>query len=315
MHACGHDGHVAVLLGVAEILSRMRDCFGGTVKLAFQPAEEGGKGGLRMVEEGVLEDPQVSAAFALHAWPDLPCGVIGYQHGTSMASSSDFVIEVCGRSGHAAFPHTCLDPVPAAAQIITALQTIRSREVGPLVGSVVSVTIIETGSKTRPESGPGEDELVPSQSNVIPQVVRLRGTSRSLTVSGATMQLNRIREIASDVARAHRAEASFGIGKEYPPTIHDREMTDFASRVAEALLGPENTQLIAEPTMGGEDFSYFLQKVPGSFFHLGTAHGSTPEALEAEPSLHSDRFDFNDGALVNGMVFMAGLALEFLKQG
>ncbi|MHC5079751.1 MAG: M20 metallopeptidase family protein, partial [Planctomycetota bacterium] len=135
MHACGHDGHIAILLGTAEILHHLRDKFSGTVTLLFQPAEEGGGGGARMVEEGVLQDPEVGAIFALHAWPELPCGTVGVQYGTSLAASTDFVIEVRGRSGHAAFPHQCVDPVPAAAQIITSLQTIRSREVSPLVGS------------------------------------------------------------------------------------------------------------------------------------------------------------------------------------
>jgi amidohydrolase len=313
MHACGHDGHVAILLGVASILHALRDRFAGTVRLVFQPAEEGGRGGEKMVKAGILRDPDVGAAFALHAWPELRCGSAGFQYGTSMAASSDFVLEMKGRSGHAAFPHLCIDPVPAAAEVITALQTIRSREISPLRGSVISVTILESGSKTEPGAGPGEDPLRPSQSNIVPQVVRLTGTSRALTLEDQGKQIARIGEIAKAVGSAHRVDVSMGLLKEYPPTIHDRAMTDLGARVATELLGPEKTVWVDEPTMGGEDFSYFLQQVPGSFFRLGTGRWRNRDELEKEPGLHSDTFDFNDDALVPGMILMAGVALEYLS--
>jgi amidohydrolase len=308
MHACGHDGHVAVLLGTAEILVRLKDRLRGTVKLVFQPAEEGGSGGLKMVDAGVLKDPDAGAAFALHAWPELPCGSVGFQHGTSMAASTDFVIEVHGRSGHAAFPHQCVDPVAVAAQIITNLQMIRSREVSPLAGSVVSVTIVETGTKADPSRGPGEGALLPSQSNIIPGTARMWGTSRALSLEDQSDQIARIEAVASSVAAAHRAEVSFGVAKEYPPTVHDRTMTEFGAQVATSLLGKDKVVWVDEPTMGGEDFSYFLQAVPGSFFRLGTGRGNPAE----EAPLHGDRFDFNDDALVPGMILMAGIALEYL---
>jgi amidohydrolase/hippurate hydrolase len=312
MHACGHDGHVAGLLGTAEILAGLREEFDGTVRFIFQPAEEGGGGGEIMAREGALDDPAVDAVFALHGWPNLPCGHIGVKYDTSMASAVRFLIDVEGRSGHAAYPHKCIDPVPAAAQVISSLQTIRSREVNPNTGSVVSVTILETGTRAADEAHPGAKNLLPSQANIIPQTVRLWGTSRALTLDGQELQLRRIREIAEGVCAAHGCRAAFWAEKGYPPTVNDRPMTDLVASVGVDLLGKERIHWLEEPSMGGEDFSYYLLRAPGCIFRLGVARGETAADLEKEPALHSDAFDFNDDALVAGMQLMAGVALRFL---
>jgi metal-dependent amidase/aminoacylase/carboxypeptidase family protein len=206
-----------------------------------------------------------------------------------------------------------VDPVPVAAQIISSLQNIRSREINPNLGSVVSITILESGSPTDPKAPPGKAPLRPSQANIIPQVVRMWGTSRALTPDGQDKQLSRITEIAEGVASAHRAKASIWAEDGYPPTINDRDSTDLVFGVAEEVVGSEKVFWLEEPSMGGEDFSYYLREIPGCIFRLGVARGESPEALEAEPALHSDEFDFNDDALVTGMRMMAGVALRFLE--
>lgn len=292
MHACGHDGHTAVLCGVAKILQEHRNLLHGAVKLIFQPAEEQGAGGRCIVEEGLLDS--VGAAFALHAWPEIPVGKLAVHRGQVMASADFFRIDVFGHGGHGAHPAQTIDPVLVAAHIITALQTIVSREVDPLEPAVVTIGRIHAGDAA----------------NVIPGHAWMEGTFRALNPEVRNYIARAIERLAHGVAAAFRARAKVTpLDVAYPPLINDPAMSDFAQGIVKDVLGDHALIELPHPYMVAEDFAFCLERAPGAFLFLGTRPGDQPNY----PGLHSPRFDFNDDALPVAMEVMANLALRFLS--
>ena len=294
MHACGHDCHTSMLLGAARLLKEHEAEVQGTVKLLFQPAEEGGAGGQRMSEAGVLDNPAVERIFGLHVWPILETGSIGACAGTFLAAAGFMEITVRGRGGHAAMPQYTIDPVPTAAKIVTELQTIVSRETDPLDSAVVSVTAIHGGQA----------------SNVIPEVIEMKGTLRSLTMDGLALLQQRVREIVTHLGTANRCEATVEFpGHDYPPTVNDEQLWDKAKQIAGQLLGNDNVHEVP-PVMGGEDFAYYTERVPGCFVGLGVRN----EAQGASYMVHHPKFKADEDALPIGTALHVSFALESLAE-
>jgi amidohydrolase len=292
-HACGHDGHTAILMGTAKLLSMLRGELHGNVKLFFQPAEEGGGGGNRMCKEGALENPKVDAVFALHGWPDLHVGEIGVRYGSMMANSDRFEITIKGKGGHAARPHRAIDPIVMSAKVIEGLQTIVSRRSDPLNPTVITVGRIQGGSTH----------------NIIPDTVELWGTIRTLDQESREKIFVSIKQVASSVAKMFEApEPIVEIRRGYPALVNDDHMTRLVENVGRQILG-EKVKLIDKPSMGGEDFSYYLQQVPGAMFRLGIY-----SEKEHTGALHTASFNFNDEAIRTGMLMQAGIAWEFLNE-
>lgn len=295
MHACGHDGHTATLLGTAIVLSRIADRLPGKVKFIFQPAEEDGGGGGVLCERGVLDNPKVDAAVALHAWPFEAVGTIAIRSGWVMAASNPFTITVHGQGSHGAYPHRGIDSIVVSAHIITALQTIVARTVDPLEPAVVTIGQIHAGAAE----------------NVIPAKAVMEGTLRYTRTDLGEQLRERLCRIVEHTATAHGATAEVRVQDGYPPMYNDEALTALIERTGRDLLGDANVQTQLPTSMGVEDFSYYAHKVPAAMFRLGMR----PPSSDTYPTLHNPRFNFNDDALPVGMRMFCEVTRRFLAGG
>jgi len=299
MHACGHDGHTAMLLGAAHYLSRHRN-FDGTVYLIFQPAEEGGGGARRMMDDGLFEQCPMEAVFGMHNWPGAAVGTFGVTPGPMMASSNEFEVVVKGRGAHAAQPHKGIDPIMVAVQIAQSWQTVVSRNKSPVDAGVLSITQIHSGSAT----------------NVIPDDATLIGTVRTFTTGVLDLIEQRMRAIAEHTAAAFDAQVEFNFKRNYPPLINHAEQTAFAIEVMQSIVGAKNVEANVEPTMGAEDFAFMLQEKPGCYVFIGNGEGEHRMAGHGlgPCNLHNPSYDFNDDLLPIGASYWARLAEAYLAR-
>jgi hippurate hydrolase len=300
MHACGHDGHTAMLLAAAQHLARQRD-FDGTVYLIFQPAEEGGGGAREMIQDGLFERFPMEAVFGMHNWPGMAVGQFAVSSGPVMASSNEFKITISGKGGHAALPHTGIDPVPIACQMVQGFQTILTRNKKPIEAGVISVTMIHAGEAT----------------NVIPDACEVQGTVRTFTFETLDLIEQRMREIAEGVSAAFGARCDFQFKRNYPPTINTAYEAEFCRRVMASIVGDANA-VPQEPTMGAEDFAYMLQAKPGAYCFIANGDGAHRAGYaggghDAGPcTLHNPHYDFNDELIPLGATYWVRLAEAWL---
>ncbi|MFA6998060.1 MAG: M20 family metallopeptidase [Victivallaceae bacterium] len=288
MHGCGHDGHTAILLGTALLLSRIRENIKGSVRFVFQPGEEVLAAGKKLVECGILENPSADLVLALHSWPGLPTGQLSSKTGPIMAAAEFFKIVIRGKGGHGSQPHNTIDPIPVAAKIIEAMQSIVSRMTDPLHPVVISICRIAGGENA----------------NVIPDNVELEGTVRyyNRTIGAGIPEL--IENTVAGICRIFGASYEFSYDKSYIPTINHDETAVFSEKTTQKWLGEKFWTPLERPSMAGEDFAYYLEKHNGAFLMIGNGENSAV--------LHNSNFDFNDDALRNGIIFLTGATLDYL---
>ena len=297
MHACGHDGHTAMLLAAAQHFAKQR-LFDGTVYLIFQPAEEGGGGAREMIKDGLFEQFPMDAVFGMHNWPGTEVGKFAVSPGPVMASSNEFKVVIRGKGAHAALPHNGLDPVPVACQMVQAFQTIITRNKKPIDAGVISVTMIHAGEAT----------------NVIPNSCELRGTVRTFSVEVLDMIEARMRQIAEHTCAAFGLSCEFDFVRNYPPTVNSAKEAEFARAVMASIVGPDNV-LQQEPTMGAEDFSFMLQVKPGCYNFIANGDGSHRDIDNGGGPcmLHNPSYDFNDDLIPLGATYWVRLAEAWFK--
>jgi hippurate hydrolase len=293
MHGCGHDGHTAMLVGAARYLAETRD-FDGTAVLIFQPGEEGFAGARAMIEDGLFDRFPVQSVYAMHNWPGLPAGTVGINRGAMMAAADRITIEIAGKGGHGAHAYLAVDPVLVAGHIITAVQSIVSRNVKPVDGAVISLCAMQAGDLHAMSVIPGKATLV--------------GTVRTFSADVQDMVEKRLGELCSAVALGFGATATVHYERIYPATINSPRETEFAADVAESLVGPENVVRNMEPSMGAEDFSFMLQVKPGAYLRIG-------QGGEGSCMLHMARYDFNDEILPLGSALHASLVEQGMPLG
>ena len=289
MHACGHDAHTAMLAGAISLLDRHRNELSGNVKFMFQPGEEGHFGARIMLEEGLLDD--VDAAFAIHIFPMLPMGMVSTKPGPFFASADEFEIEVRGQGGHASMPHASRDPIPAACEMVQAMQTFVTRRIQPFDPVVITVATVNAGTTT----------------NVIPEVAHISGTIRAFSDASRELAWEGIDRVARGVADAHELEVDVRIERGYPVTVNHEGFTRFALETARGLLGAERAVEQREPSMGAEDWSYVLRRVPGCMVILGVR----PDDGRGAPC-HSNRMVLNEDGMATGTALHAAIALRYL---
>ncbi len=297
MHACGHDGHTAMLLSAAQHLAKHRN-FDGTVYLIFQPAEEGGGGAREMIKDGLFEQFPMEAIFGAHNWPGMAAGQFALRSGPVFASSNEFKITLRGKGAHAAMPHNGIDPIPAACQMVQAFQTIITRNKRPIDAGVISVTMIHAGEAT----------------NVVPDSCEIQGTVRTFTLEVLDLIERRMQQITEATAEAFEVSCEFSFKRNYPPTINHDAETGFARQQLTEMVGAANVHDF-EPTMGAEDFSFFLQKIPGCYFLIGNGDGTHREGGHGMGPcmLHNPSYDFNDELIPLGGSMWVRMAEAWLN--